>query len=67
MDIIHQLTQKWKDEEIASDPSGSPTIDITKWMSRMTLDVIGEAGFDYDFGALDNSDSALSAVYKNLL
>lgn len=62
-----QLTQKWKDETIATDPTGSPTIDVTKWISRMTLDVIGEAAFDYDFGALDNSDSALSAVYKNLL
>lgn len=58
--------QKWKDE-MASESSGSPTIDITKWISRMTLDVIGEAGFDYNFGALDNTDSALAAVYKNLL
>lgn len=61
------MAQKWKDEVIATDPTGSPTVDITKWMSRMTLDVIGEAGFDYDFGALDDSDSLLSAVYRNLL
>lgn len=62
-----QLTQKWKDEEVATDPDGSLTIEITKWLSRATLDVIGETGFDYSFGALDNSGSALSAVYKNLL
>ena len=42
-------------------------IDTIKWMSRMTLDVIGEAGFDYNIGALDDYDSPLSAVYKNLL
>ena len=62
-----QLTQKWKDEVIATDPSGSPMIDVTRWMSRMTLDVIGEAGFDYNFGALDDSNNPLSAVYKDLL
>ncbi len=25
------------------------------------------AAFDYEFGALDNADNELSAVYKNLL
>lgn len=32
----------------------------------MTLDVIGAAGFDYEIGALEDEESPLAAVYKNL-
>lgn len=52
---------------IANDESGAPVINVTKWLSHMTLDVIGEAGFGYQFNSLDDSKSALSAVYKDLL
>ena len=37
-----QLTQKWKDEVIALDPTGQPVINVTTWLSRTTLDIIGE-------------------------
>jgi hypothetical protein len=37
-----QLTQKWKDEVISLDPTGQPVINVTKWLSRTTLDIIGE-------------------------
>ncbi|EIM91061.1 cytochrome P450 [Stereum hirsutum FP-91666 SS1] len=60
------LAQKWRDDVIANDESGAPVINVTKWLSHMTLDVIGEAGFGYQFNSLDDSKSALSAVYKNL-
>ncbi|KAJ7307919.1 cytochrome P450 [Mycena albidolilacea] len=33
--------------------SGSSRIDIFGWLRKMTLDVIGEAGFNYQFNALD--------------
>lgn len=36
-----QLGQKWNNI-IAADPSGQPLIDLTIWLSRATLDVIGE-------------------------
>jgi hypothetical protein len=36
-----QLVQKWNNI-IAADPSGQPLIDLTIWLSRATLDVIGE-------------------------
>jgi hypothetical protein len=39
---ITQLVQKWNDEVIASDPSGQPLVDLVLWLSRATLDVIGE-------------------------
>lgn len=37
-----QLTQKWKDEVISLDPTGKPVINVTTWLSRTTLDIIGE-------------------------
>jgi hypothetical protein len=83
--LIVQLVQKWNDEVIASDPSGRPLIDLVVWLSRATLDVIGEgvgpffrsqlclcsnspiAGFDYQFGSLDNIKTALAEQYDDLL
>ena len=85
MICIPQLVQKWNDEVIASDPSGQPLIDLVVWLSRATLDVIGEgvgsffrlslclcsnspvAGFDYQFGSLDNIKTALAEQYDDLL
>ncbi|KAH9025548.1 cytochrome P450 [Lactarius hengduanensis] len=49
----HQLVQKWK-EVIAADPSGQPLVNVVGWFSRASLDIIGEAGFDFQFGSLDN-------------
>ncbi|KAH9996133.1 cytochrome P450 [Russula compacta] len=57
---------KWNDVT-AADPSGQPLIDLTIWFSRATLDIIGEAGFDYHFRALDNIKTPLSERYENLL
>ena len=39
---LRQLAQKWKDEVISLDPTGQPLINVTPWLSRATLDVIGE-------------------------
>ncbi|KAN0097938.1 Cytochrome P450 [Tylopilus felleus] len=42
--------------EIAKDPAGTTIgarLDIMPWLSRMTLDVIGLAGFNYNFDALN--------------
>jgi len=61
-----RLSQKWKDEEISPDPTGEPIFNIHKWLSRTTLDVIGDSGFGFQFGALDNIKNPLSKVYDNL-
>jgi hypothetical protein len=38
-------------------------VDCVQWISRCTLDIIGLAGFGYDFAALDGSrDSEMSAA-----
>jgi len=38
-----QLVQKWKDDLIPEDPSEEPIVNLAQWLSRMTLDVIGES------------------------
>ncbi|KZV64465.1 cytochrome P450 [Peniophora sp. CONT] len=64
----NKLVQKWKDQEISPATGNDPVINIHPWLSRTTLDVIGEAGFGYQFGALDDTKSQheLSGVYDNL-
>ncbi|KAF9236874.1 cytochrome P450 [Melanogaster broomeanus] len=45
--------------EVSKDPAAHTTgarIDIMPWLSRMTLDVIGLAGFNYNFDALDANE-----------
>lgn len=42
-------------------------LNVYPWLSRVTLDIIGLAGFDYEFGALDNEDNELANVFQNML
>ncbi|RDB25056.1 Leukotriene-B4 omega-hydroxylase 3 [Hypsizygus marmoreus] len=60
-----KLGEKWKDI-IASSPDQSSVLDMPSWTSRATLDAIGEAAFDYEFGAMENADNALGKAYMNL-
>ncbi|KAJ7925637.1 cytochrome P450, partial [Mycena leptocephala] len=46
-----QLRDVWI-RQIGQD-SGSSRIDVFSWLRKMTLDVIGEAGFNYQFNALE--------------
>ncbi|KAH9169311.1 cytochrome P450 [Lactarius sanguifluus] len=65
-DMASKLVQKWTDEVISPDPTGQPLINVTPWLSRTTLDIIGEAGFDFHFGSLDNEKTPLAKHYENL-
>ncbi|TFY76007.1 hypothetical protein EWM64_g8005 [Hericium alpestre] len=62
-----KLVQKWKDDIASSDsPVEGVMINTATWFSRVTLDIIGLAGFNYEFGAIENSKNEISEVYKNL-
>jgi len=63
----YKLVQKWKEELIAADSSGQPLVNVMGWLSRTTLDIIGEAGFGFQFGLLDNVKTELHEQYENLL
>lgn len=60
-----QLVQKWE-SLIAGDVSNAPVLNVASWLSRMTLDVIGEAGFGFEFGALDDTKSEFMNNWDSL-
>ncbi|KAF8589322.1 cytochrome P450 [Ramaria rubella] len=55
-------------KDLVSRGGGTSTVvDIAPWLARTTLDAIGVAAFDYQFGAIDEgSDNKLSNLYNNL-
>ncbi|TBU46080.1 cytochrome P450 [Dichomitus squalens] len=62
-DIGTKMCDKWKTEVL---DSSSGTVAVNKWLARTTLDIIGEAAFAYDYGALDERNDRLSSVYNNI-
>jgi len=43
------------------------SIEIHSWTQRITLDVLGKGGFNFDFGSLENDDSPFVHVYNNIM
>ncbi|KAJ8509529.1 hypothetical protein ONZ45_g8314 [Pleurotus djamor] len=76
---IRDLTEIFVDKSIqlrdiwvskANREGGSTRIESLSWLSRMTLDVIGLAGFNYKFHALDGDrpnelNQAFSAIFHS--
>ena len=60
------MCQQWNDEVLANSPDGA-VIPVNKWLARLTLDVIGDAAFDFKFGSLDNDLNEVSQAYKDML
>ncbi|CUA72791.1 Bifunctional P-450/NADPH-P450 reductase [Rhizoctonia solani] len=61
----NQLRDIWV-EMLRDNPEGE-TIDILPWLTRATLDIIGLAGFGYDFRSLEDEDKdELSEAYTEL-
>ncbi|TFY63091.1 hypothetical protein EVG20_g6460 [Dentipellis fragilis] len=58
-----KLVQKWNDEVGAADS----VINIAPWLSRLTLDIMGIAGFNFEFGALDDAENKVNEAYKDLV
>ncbi|KAF9531581.1 cytochrome-450 hydroxylase [Crepidotus variabilis] len=57
-----QLKQRWS--HLAQDQS--VTLDVCHWISRATFDVIGVAGFEYDFNAIQDESNELFLAYKEM-
>ncbi|KAF8575892.1 cytochrome P450 [Ramaria rubella] len=58
------LVAKLRDVVSQSNTTSS-VVDISSWLARVTLDVMGSV-FDYDLGALSETDNELTKVYKRL-
>ncbi|KAH9980906.1 cytochrome P450 [Lactifluus volemus] len=61
------LTQKWKDDVISLNTTGQAVVDVTGWLSRTTLDIIAETGFDSQFGSLNDEKTLMAKLHENLL
>ncbi|OCF32427.1 hypothetical protein I316_05853 [Kwoniella heveanensis BCC8398] len=45
---------------------GTKKIDVLSWLGKTTLDVIGLAGFNYDFRALEDPKNELADAYRKM-
>ncbi|KAJ7088755.1 cytochrome P450 [Mycena belliarum] len=61
-----QLRDLWAAQ--AAQGHGAARVDVMSWLRKMTLDVIGQAGFNYEFNALDASakPNELNQVFTDL-
>ncbi|KAJ7861631.1 cytochrome P450, partial [Mycena leptocephala] len=65
VDKAVQLRDIWA-RQVAQE-NGPARIDVASWLRRLTLDVIGQAGFNYQFDALEDKPNELSNVFAQLL
>lgn len=47
----------------ASRSDDEVVLDVSRWYSKFTLDVIGEAGFGYHFGAVEGKTTKLAEAF----
>ncbi|KAJ7198930.1 cytochrome P450 [Mycena rebaudengoi] len=66
-----ELRDRW-DDLISGEDCGlasgvsSSTVDVAHWISRMTFDVFGLAGFDYHFNALNDESEEVYMAYRRM-
>ncbi|KAG1824688.1 cytochrome P450 [Suillus subaureus] len=60
------MSNKWMDI-ISNSKDGSVVFNIPTWLSRATLDAIGEAAFDVRFSSIDNNENALARSYRSIM
>ncbi|KAE9411101.1 cytochrome P450 [Gymnopus androsaceus JB14] len=56
-----RLANKWKEEQLVGS-----VVNVSQWLPKITLDVIGESAFDYKFGALDGHANELGEIFKHM-
>ena len=62
-EIKKPIKESGDDSMDAKDPS---VVEIGGWSSRAALDIIGVAGMDYDFKAIENPDTELNVTYRRV-
>ncbi|THU82019.1 cytochrome P450 [Dendrothele bispora CBS 962.96] len=62
------LTERWRERLQEGDVTEFQTINVNRGLVDTTLDIIGEAVFDYHFGSLDRHGAAneFSDIFHNL-
>ncbi|KAH7929280.1 cytochrome P450 [Leucogyrophana mollusca] len=64
-----KLRDVWTSSVIQDDAGKPKRVNVMPWLSRMTLDVIGLAGFNYEFNALNVNETPneLSAAFESMV
>lgn len=65
-DITSQPSQPAASLCIPPVKNAGSIVDIAHWVSRATFDVIGLAGFDYHFHALQDESEAVYLAYRRM-
>ncbi|OAX38351.1 cytochrome P450 [Rhizopogon vinicolor AM-OR11-026] len=63
---VESMSNKWIDI-ITNSKEQSAMLNIPAWLSRATLDAIGEAAFDFHFGSIDNNENSLARAYNSIM
>ncbi|KAK7015184.1 hypothetical protein VNI00_019164 [Paramarasmius palmivorus] len=58
---ITQLISQWN----ATMKKGAETWDVIPWLHKVTLDIIGQSSFNYNFQALEDKPNELTEVLKD--
>ncbi|KAF7361970.1 Cytochrome-450 hydroxylase [Mycena venus] len=61
-----QLRDAWVDLLHSETESTSARIDVCQFLSRVTFDVIGLAGFEYSFNSIQDETNELFVAYKDM-
>ncbi|KAJ7246433.1 cytochrome P450 [Mycena rebaudengoi] len=61
-----QLRDAWVDLLGSETESTSVRIDVCQFLSRVTFDVMGLAGFDYNFNSVQDETNELFIAYKDM-
>ncbi|KAK1230328.1 hypothetical protein PQX77_006583 [Marasmius sp. AFHP31] len=60
-----ELRDAWT-AEIQKEDGSKTEVDVLHWLSRMTLDVIGQAGFNYQFNAISRKYNPLNEAFSKV-
>ncbi|KAF5370085.1 hypothetical protein D9758_001087 [Tetrapyrgos nigripes] len=65
----NELKDRWmiiikKEQKLGTE--NEHVLDVCHWISRATFDVIGLAGFDYSFNAIQDETNELFSAYKDM-
>ncbi|THH05278.1 hypothetical protein EW145_g4912 [Phellinidium pouzarii] len=59
-------SNEYEKEKLPEGEKSGAKMDVCHWISRATFDVIGLAGFDYNFSAIQNEENELFLAYKDM-
>ncbi|KAF5839758.1 cytochrome P450 [Dunaliella salina] len=67
-DVAQRLKARWQALALMADPSKQgEALDVSPWMQRCFLDIIGAAGFAKDFNALEGGHSSIFQVVHDAI